>query len=90
VRRNAEQPSRKRRLFAKAFKVLQRAQERLLRHVLGVLFVPHDPARERINRAFVPLYQRFERLQFARLRPPHEFAVAEIKHCLDHAEKLFS
>ncbi|MCI0536606.1 MAG: hypothetical protein L0Z50_15410 [Verrucomicrobiales bacterium] len=58
--------------------MLQGAEEGLLRHVLRILLLLHDAARERIDLPLVAARQRFESFQIARLRAPHQLAVCQV------------
>jgi hypothetical protein len=55
--RDAQQPRCETRVPTKAAQVLHRAQEGLLRHVLGVLLLAQHPQRQRINPLLVTVGQ---------------------------------
>ena len=75
---NAQQPGSEAGVTAKAGQVLQRAQEGLLRHVLGVLLVAQHPQRQGIDPLLVTVSERLEGVQFTRLGASDQREVGQL------------
>ena len=73
---DAQEPGGKGCLAAEVFQALQRVQECLLRHILGVLLVPEQAQRQRINPTFIAVGQLLKGIHFPGLGTRDQLAVA--------------